>query len=116
MHTLKRPLDYRLRDNLRRRLSKALKGAPREKAAHELLGCSFKHFKKHLESLFQEGMNWENYGIWEVDHYLPLMTFDLSKRGQQKKAFNYKNLRPLWGDDNRKRPKKIRPDGLEKTS
>lgn len=102
-------IDYRLRDNLRRRLSKALKGLQKEKPAHELLGCSWRYFKKHLEQNFHEGMNWENYGQWHVDHFFPLMTYDLSKRGQQKKAFNYKNLRPLWADENRKRPKKFRP-------
>lgn len=104
-----RPLDYRLRDNLRRRLSKALKGTPRQKKACDLLGCGFKHFKKHIESLFTEGMSWENYGEWHIDHINPLMTYDLTKRGQQAKAFHYKNLRPLWGDDNRKRIKKERP-------
>jgi len=105
-----RPLDYRLRDNLRKRLSKALKGHPRVAPAHELLGCSWRHFKKHLESQFTEGMSWENYGEWHVDHIHPLMTYDLTKRGQQRQAFNYKNLRPLWGDENRKRVKKVRPE------
>lgn len=105
---MKRTLDYRLRDNLRRRLAKALKGYPKDKPAHELLGCAWRTFKKHIESQFTEGMSWDNYGEWHIDHKHPLMTYDLTKKGQQAKAFHYKNLRPLWGDDNRKRVKKVR--------
>lgn len=107
--TKKKSLDYRLRDNLRRRLSKALKGAPRDKQAHLLLGCSWRRFKKHIEESFTEGMVWDNYGEWHIDHVNPLMTYDLTKRGQQSKAFHYTNLRALWGDENRKRIKKERP-------
>ena len=104
-----RPLDYRLKDNLRRRLSKTLKGIPREKKAHELLGCSWRHFKKHLEKGFHNtDMNWDNYGLyWAVDHIKPLMTYDMTLKSSQRKAFNYKNLRALPHDDNRKRKKKI---------
>lgn len=108
METLKRNLDYRLRDNLRRRLSKALKGHPKDDAAHNLLGCSWRYFKRHIEKQFTEGMCWDNYGLWHIDHLHPLMTYDLTKRGAQRKAFNFKNLRPLWGDENRKRIKKFR--------
>jgi hypothetical protein len=50
-------LDTRLTDNLRRRLSKTLKGAPRVAKAHELLGCKLPHFKKHLEAQFVNGMS-----------------------------------------------------------
>lgn len=110
-----RSLDYRLRDNLRRRLSKSLKGHPKEAAAHQLLGCSWNWFKKHIEKNFTDGMSWDNYGEWHVDHIHPLMTFDLTKRGQQKKAFHYKNLRPLWGDENRRRIKKVRPCDMGKS-
>lgn len=102
-----KPLDTRLKDNLRRRLAKTLKGAPRVAKAHELLGCKLPHFKKNLESQFVEGMSWDNYGEWHVDHILPLMNFDMSKGYNQRRLFHYKNLRPLWGDDNRKRKKKL---------
>lgn len=105
-----RPLDYRLRDNLRRRLAKTLKGIPREKPAHELLGCSWRHFKRHLEKQFTDGMSWDNYGGkdgWELDHCMPCMNFDFTKRGQQKKCFHYKNVRPLWGETNRRRRRRF---------
>jgi hypothetical protein len=104
---MERPLDYRIRDNLRRRLSKTIKDNPRYKKAHELLGCGINHFKKHLESNFTDGMSWDNYGQWHIDHIVPCMTFDMSKKYNQARCFHYKNMRPLWADDNRKRKKKI---------
>lgn len=107
MGIVKRTVEYRLKDNLRRRLQKTLKDVPRKKKAHELLGCSIRHFKKHLESQFTEGMSWENYGEWHVDHIIPCMNFDMTKASNHGKCFHYKNLRPLWGDDNRKRKKKL---------
>lgn len=52
-------------------------------------------------------MNWENYGYygWHVDHIQPCNTFDLTKPEELKQAFNYKNLRPLWWNENLSRPK-----------
>jgi hypothetical protein len=41
----------------------------------ELLGCDILFFRKYLEKLFQEGMNWENYGEWHVDHIIPIDYF-----------------------------------------
>lgn len=108
---MSRPLDTRLKDNLRRRLSKTLKDTPRHKKAHELLGCGIKHFKRHLEGLFTEGMTWENYGGngngWEIDHILPLMNLDMSKKKNQKIGFHYKNTQPLWSIENKRRKKKL---------
>ena len=48
-------------------------------------------------------MSWNNYGEWHVDHIKPCAKFDLSEEEQQKKCFNYKNLQPLWGEDNLKK-------------
>lgn len=42
-------------------------------------------------------MNWNNWGqIWEIDHKLSCSNFNLSKLGEQKKCFNYKNTQPLF--------------------
>ena len=45
-------------------------------------------------------MSWDNYGTWHIDHILPLSKFDLSKREDFLIACNYKNLQPLWADEN----------------
>jgi hypothetical protein len=69
----------------------------------ELLGCDGSTLRRHLESLWQPGMSWSNYGQWHVDHLKPLAMFDLSQKDQQLLAFNYKNLQPLWAMDNWKK-------------
>lgn len=59
-------------------------------------------FKVYLESLFQPGMVWENYGNdgWHIDHVRPLSSFDLLDPVQFSQACHYTNLQPLWAKDN----------------
>lgn len=94
---------------LRGRLYKALKGKTKSASVLDLIGCDINDFKQHLESLFKPGMTWENYGKkgWEVDHIKPCASFDLTHPEQQRACFNYMNLRPLWGEENRKKHSKI---------
>jgi hypothetical protein len=70
------------------------------------VGCTQDQLVKHLESLFQAGMNWSNYGKWHVDHIKPVALFDLTDEAQRKECFNWKNLQPLWAKDNIKKGKK----------
>jgi hypothetical protein len=73
------------------------------------LGCSFEKLKRHLESQFQPGMTWKNYGLhgWHIDHIKPLVLFDLTNRKQFLEACNYKNLQPLWAKENLSKKGKI---------
>ena len=73
----------------------------------EAIGCSVDELKLWLESQFQPGMTWDNYGEWHIDHIIPLASFDLSKRNHQKKACHWFNLRPLWKEQNLSREKRI---------
>jgi len=93
---------YKLKLNQRTRVKAILKSEKVVKT-HELLGCSFEELKNHIELLFVDGMNWENMGEWHIDHIIPLAAFDLTKLENQKIAFNYKNLQPLWAIDNLKK-------------
>ncbi len=94
--------DYRIRANLRRRIHSALKGVAKSVRTLELLGCTIEQLKMHLESKFQSGMTWENYGYdgWHVDHVKPCAKFDLTDLKQQAECFHYTNLQPLWKKDN----------------
>jgi hypothetical protein len=96
---------FKLKLNLRTRLNHAIKGNSKSAKTLELLGCSIEDLKKHLESLFQDGMSWENYGIngWHIDHIKPCIAFDLSKEAAQKQCFHYSNLQPLWAIENLKK-------------
>jgi len=91
---------YRLRDNLRSRLNKAIKGNYKSGSAVSDLGCLIGELKIHLENQFEEGMSWENYGKWHIDHIKALANFDLSNPEELKKACHYTNLQPMWAIDN----------------
>lgn len=95
-------MNFRLRKNLRSRIRSAIINQSGIKAESTilLLGCSVKDCRQHLESKFQNGMSWENYGEWEIDHIIPCASFDLTKEEEQKKCFHYTNLQPLWWLDN----------------
>lgn len=100
---------YKIQNNLRARIWKVLKRKKNVKSrgTTELLGCSIIEFKKYLESKFQAGMTWGNYGKWHIDHIKPCASFDLSKSKQQKLCFHYTNLQPLWALDNIRKSAKI---------
>ena len=73
----------------------------------ELTGCTLEELKEHLASKFTEGMTFENYGKWHIDHILPCASFDLLLPEEQPKCFHYTNLQPLWAIDNMKKGAKI---------
>ncbi len=89
---------------LRTRILLALKsqGVRKNKRTIEMIGCSIEELKQHLESKFTEGMSWENRGYrgWHIDHIKPISLFDLNDVEQQKIAFHYTKLQPLWMRDN----------------
>jgi hypothetical protein len=64
------------------------------------VGCSAEHLRAHLESKFEPGMMWNNYGEWHVDHIRPCASFDLSDPKQLAECFNWSNLQPLWAKEN----------------
>ena len=99
---LKRNKQFKLRKLLRTRLKDALKGRYKNGSAVKLLGCTIEELYKHLESLFQEGMTWENQGFygWHIDHIQPLSKFNLEDPEQLKIVCHYTNLQPLWAKDN----------------
>ena len=102
-------INFKIKVNLRNRINAVLKGNSKSKSTMELLGCTIHELRKHLESRFTRGMNWDNCGLggWEIDHIKPCASFDLSDLKEQKHCFFYKNLQPLWGEDNRTKADKI---------
>lgn len=94
-------LNYRLITMLRNRLRLALK-RKKPDAFTKNLGCSIDDLIRHLESRFQKGMTWNNWGPtgWHIDHIKPLSKFDLSDLEEFRQAVHYTNLQPLWAKDN----------------
>lgn len=112
---VKNNLNLNLTQILRSRCYNALKCKNNRKSTHtlDLLGCSIEHLKRHLESQFKEGMSWDNYGKWHVDHIIPCSYFDLTKEENQRICFNYRNLQPLWAKENDSKGAKV-PNNVEK--
>jgi len=100
---------FKILRNLRNRLYKVLKnaGATKSSTTMDLVGCTTNKLLKHFESKFQEGMTWQNQGLWEIDHIIPCASFDLSDPSQQRECFHYTNLQPLWSQDNKSKGAKI---------
>ena len=84
---------YLLTRRLRARLGRI---KDRNGVSHiEELGCYMLEVKQYLESKFQAGMTWDNYGKeWEIDHIIALV------KGQNefnlKQLCHFSNLQPLF--------------------
>ena len=107
MHRLNTVPELRITENLRRRTRAVLEGINKSKNTLMLLGCDMKFLRKYIEGLFKDGMSWENYGEWQIDHIIPCSKFDLTKESEQQKCFHYTNLQPLWKEDNLSKGNKI---------
>lgn len=102
---------FRIACNLRKRLSFLVRkaSATKTKQTLALLGCPLKSFLLYLESLWQPGMSWENYGDWHVDHIMPCAIFDLTNPEHQVRCFHFSNLQPMWALDNIRKGDRVRP-------
>ena len=100
-YRVKMALHVRLYDAVKRQ-----KGTKSSKTS-ELLGCTVEDLRLFLEAEFTEGMTWENYGKWHIDHIRPCASFNLENPEEQKKCFHWTNLQPLWAQDNIRKGAKI---------
>ena len=102
-------VEFNLKLRLRRRMNGAMHSADTTASAStmQLLGCSPSELRSHLEAQFVDGMSWDNYGEWEVDHIRPCVSFNLVDIAQQQECFHYSNLQPLWMSDNRSKGGKL---------
>ena len=100
---------YRMKMALHVRLYDAVKYQKGTKSAKtlELLGCTVEQLQTFLAAEFTEGMTWDNYGEWHIDHILPCASFNLEDPEEQKKCFHWTNLQPLWALDNIRKGAKI---------
>jgi hypothetical protein len=69
---------------------------------------------KHLENQFREGMTWNNYGIWHIDHIRPVSSFSFNSYEDKefKQCWALSNLQPLWAEDNLRKSNKMNFSGV----
>ena len=80
-----------------------LRGTQKSQKTCEILGCSPEELKAHLETTFTEGMSWDNYGEWHIDHIVPCAAFNQDDEQERMACWNWRNLRALWGEENLKK-------------
>ena len=98
---------FKLTTNLRNRTSYIFKykNIKKNSRTHEMLGIEWEELKVYIEDMFTDGMTWENYGEWHIDHIYPLSKAKDKKH--LKELCHYTNLQPLWAKDNISKGNKI---------
>ena len=95
-HRLKKPHIYAWRYLLQNTLKRL--GKKKLSKTIDMLGYSAEDLKNHIESLFKEGMCWDNYGEWHIDHIKPVSLFDELENVNVVNSLD--NLQPLWASEN----------------
>ena len=98
----KTDIGFKLNINISLAIRKALGKNKNGRHWEDLVGYTLDSLKKHLEKLFTEGMNWNNYGDWHIDHKIPKSVFNFAKPEHRdfKRCWDLKNLQPMWAHDN----------------
>jgi predicted DNA-binding transcriptional regulator AlpA len=105
---------YKLVANFRTAIWTVLKESNVDKYGHyfDVLQYTPEELIIHLEKQFKDDMTWDNYGIWHVDHKLPITSFDIQEMGDDEfmKCWCLDNLQPMWGEENIRKSNKILED------
>jgi hypothetical protein len=95
---------YKLIANFRTAIYQVLKENNIEKNKHyfDILRYTPEELISHLENLFTDGMTWENYGEWHVDHKTPISSFNFESIDDDSfmECWSLENLQPMWGKEN----------------
>jgi len=94
----------RAKKNIRDRVRSYLIGEYEGKRTFDIIGLSKSEFRDYIESKFVEGMSWDNYGLWHIDHIKPLCS--ANDNNEIVELNHYTNLQPLWAEDNIKKNRK----------
>jgi hypothetical protein len=105
---------YKLISNFRTAIYTVLKESNVDKYGHyfDILQYTPEELINHLEKQFTDTMSWDNYGIWHVDHKLPITSFDIQEMGDEEfmRCWSLDNLQPMWGEENIRKSNKILED------
>ena len=101
----KQNVEYRIHDAVSSNIYDALKDQKNGRSWETLVGYSLRKLMLHLATLFQPGMNWDNFGKWHIDHARPRSSFHFSSAEDPefKKCWALENLQPLWAEENMKK-------------
>lgn len=99
---------YRVKRSVGAYVRLLIKSGKKSARLESILGYSISELVAHLERQFMDGMDWGNYGKWHIDHIIPVASFSYESYDSQefKRCWALPNLRPLWGDENRRKSNK----------
>lgn len=101
---------YKAKHNIRGLIKQSFRTYTKKSKTQDILGCTFEEFKEHIESQWNDWMNWDNHGnpkdnifeldkTWDLDHIIPLST---AKTEEDVIRLNhYTNFQPLCSYNNR---------------
>lgn len=67
---------------------------------YEMLGYGRIDLMNRMEGQFQDGMSWDNYGEWHIDHITPVSWFVKNGITDPSVINALSNLQPLWAEEN----------------
>lgn len=102
-------INRKLRSSMNKRITEALQSKKQYKT-YAYLGCDLSYLKQWFEFQFEEGMNFDNYGEWHIDHVIPCNSFNFEIEENKFICFNWKNIRPCWAKENILKGNKILPE------
>lgn len=88
---------FRIKHNIRQRMRSFLKGHTKSATTEKLIDCTWEMLHEQFEQAFEEGMTFENYGQWHIDHRIPCAAFTPE---EQRVCWWHKNLQPMWASAN----------------
>lgn len=93
---------YKAATAARNMLKRVLAAGQKKKAGRSstLLGYTGIQLMDYMTSLFTDGMSWENYGEWHIDHIRPVSLFTAEGVTDPVIVNALSNLQPLWAADN----------------
>jgi hypothetical protein len=105
-HLRKTNLNFQLSEILRSKIHKMLKGL--KTSYQNIIGCDIEFLKKWIEFRFDENMSWNNLGVyWQIDHILPINSFNFNNKNEINICFHWTNLQPLQSSINCSKSDKI---------
>lgn len=99
--------NYRVSESISAGIRRCIKSRKGGAKWDSVVGYSLGELVNHIERQFIDGMSWDNYGEWHIDHIIPIASFDFSREGDFDACWALTNLRPLWAADNIQKRDKI---------
>lgn len=102
-------LEFKMNAYMRNMVGRVLSRSYEDKtnSTVKMLGYTCSELISHIEGLFVDGMSWDNYGEWHIDHIVPLSKMIEAGYTSPDLVNGLWNLQPLWALDNLIKSNKI---------